>query len=63
MVEYRKYTSKQIRLLMKAKKTTFYADLKAIRPMLGKKNGYYWSIAQVELIMQHMGRPYVIITV
>ncbi len=48
---------------MKAKKTTFYEDLKKIRPLLGKKNGYYWSIEQVELIMQHMGRPYVIITV
>jgi hypothetical protein len=63
MVEVRRYTSKQLRLLMKAKKTTFYEDLKAIRPTLGKKRGQYWSIAQVELIMQHMGRPYTLITV
>lgn len=63
MVEVRRYTSKQLRLLMKAKKTFFYQDLKAIRPLLGKKHGNYWSIEQVELIMQHMGRPYILITV
>jgi hypothetical protein len=62
MVEVRRYTSKELRLLMKAKKSTFYEDLASIRHLLGKKKGHFWSIQQVELIMQHMGRPYVIIT-
>jgi hypothetical protein len=63
MVEVRPYFHHELRELFKAKRSSFNNDLKPHRKKLGKRAGHKWSIAQVEMILQLLGRPYKIITV
>lgn len=63
MVEYRPYTTKELIALFCSKRTTFYNDLRPLRKELGKHRGHRWSIRQVILIFEKLGRPYKVITV
>jgi hypothetical protein len=51
------YTTKQLSVIYKVDRRTFYKWLNDFKNDLGKRNGYYWSIPQVKMIFQKLSLP------
>ena len=60
-VEVRPYLHSELVRLFHTSKSSFNKDLKPHREKLGKRNGYRWSIKQVEMIFELFDAPYIII--
>jgi uncharacterized Fe-S cluster-containing radical SAM superfamily protein len=57
-VAIKPYTNKELAQMFNMSTRTFNRNIKAIRGQLGKRMGHFWSIPQIEIILEHMGSPY-----
>jgi hypothetical protein len=55
------YTNKDLGTLFNMSSRTLRRNIVGIKEKLGERRGHFWNIKQVELIMEHIGRPYEII--
>ncbi|MGZ4041479.1 MAG: hypothetical protein ACXVNR_12995 [Bacteroidia bacterium] len=55
------YTTTELAPFFNCRPRTFRRELARIKAKLGPRLGRRWSILQVELILDEMGRPYLII--
>jgi len=55
------YTTKELAPIFNMSSRTFRRNIAAIKERLGARKGHFYSIKQVEMIIEHMGRPYEII--
>ena len=51
------YSLKELAGLYHVSKNTFKKWLEPVRTEIGKREGYYYSIRQVEVIFRHLGVP------
>lgn len=54
----RPYTTSDLCKIYRKSFPTLKKDLEGLRKKIGKKNGYFFSIRQVEIITEAFGIPY-----
>jgi hypothetical protein len=52
------YTTKDLAPLYNMSTRTFLRNIEGIKEKLGSRKGHFYSIKQVEIIIEHMGIPY-----
>lgn len=52
------YTNQDLALLFNCSSRTIRRDIQPFLHELGKRNGHRWSIPQIEIILNKLGRPY-----
>ena len=55
------YTTQELAPLFNMSSRTFRRNIEGIKDKLGQRRGHYYNIKQVEIIIEHMGRPYEVI--
>lgn len=55
------YTTKELAPLFNMSSRTFRRNIAGIKELLGVRKGHFYNIKQVEMIIEHMGRPYEVI--
>jgi len=56
-IEIKPYLTKELLKFYQVSYPTFNKWLKAFEDKVGKKNGAYWSVKQVEIIFKELGMP------
>jgi hypothetical protein len=57
-LEIKPYTTQELSVLYNMSSRTFRRNIAGIKEKLGKRIGHFYNVKQVEIIMEHMGRPY-----
>ena len=55
------YTNKDLGIMFNMSSRTLRRNIVGIKEKLGERKGHFWNIKQVEMIMEHIGRPYEIL--
>lgn len=55
--ELRPYKLKELAGFYNISKDTFRRQLKLLEPKIGTRAGHYYNIAQVKIIIEHLGKP------
>lgn len=61
-LEIKPYTTQELSVLYNMSSRTFRRNIAGIKEKLGKRIGHFYNVKQVEMIMEHMGRPYELIS-
>ena len=61
-LEIKPYTTQELAVIYNMSSRTLRRNIAGIKDKLGKRIGHFYNVKQVEMIMEHMGRPYEIIT-
>ncbi|MES2565476.1 MAG: hypothetical protein V4565_01340 [Bacteroidota bacterium] len=56
-IEIKPYMSKELMSFYQVSHPTFTKWINGIADKLGKRNGAYWSVKQVEIIFAELGMP------
>ena len=56
-IQIKPYLSKELMKFYQVSHPTFTKWMKGIADKVGKRNGAYWSVKQVEIIFQELGMP------
>ncbi len=55
------YSNQDLAKLFNCCSRTIRRDIAPFKALLGERRGHRWSIAQVEIILEKLGRPYEIV--
>ena len=57
------YTTKELGVIYNCSARTVTRDISAFRTELGERKGHRWSDHQVTIIMNYLGRPYIVVDI